>query len=53
MKLSELIQELKILGVTEESDLKVALTMGRSGKLKDIHIVVMPTKKAKSKLALN
>lgn len=53
MKLSDLFQELTILGVTEESDLKVDLTMGRSGRLKDIHIVIMPQKKSKSKLALH
>lgn len=53
MKLKDLIKDLEKLGVDEDSDINVDLTMRKSGGVKDIHIVVLKQKHTKSKLALH
>lgn len=53
MRLSEILDELQILGITNETELVLDLTVGKTGKLKEAKILVVPPKKNKSKLALN
>lgn len=53
MKLSEIMEELRILGITNDTELSLELSMARTGKVKEAKIFVVPPKKNKSKLALS
>lgn len=53
MKLNDLLTELKILGVNEETDLALSLTVGKNGKFQEAVITAISAKKEKSKLALH